>query len=76
MIWRVRIPDALHRLSVNRAGSESELQRAIVRWLSDYANGTTPQALGGRARAARMTPEERRASARKAGLARHGLTED
>lgn len=73
MKWYVRVPDALHRIGVEKAGGEAALQKLVVRWLSDYVNGTSMQAMGGKARAANMTPEERRASARKAAYARHGL---
>ena len=73
MKWHVRVPDALHRIGVAKAGGEAALQKLVVRWLSDYVNGESIQAKGGRARAANMTPEQRRESARRAGYARHGL---
>lgn len=73
MKWHVRVPDALHRIGVEKAGGEAALQKLVVRWLSDYVNGTSAQALGGKARAASLTPEERRELARRAGYARHGL---
>jgi len=73
MKWHVRIPDVLHRIGVEKAGGEAALQKLVVRWLSDYVNGTSAQSLGGKARAARMTPEARTEAARRAGYARHGL---
>lgn len=69
MDLRIRIPSMLARLAIDRAGSAQQLAKLTARWVEQYATGETAQALGGRARAERMTPEQRSESARRAGLA-------
>lgn len=73
MDWRVRVPGAVYRLAVEKAGSDKALAEMVAGWIGQWASGQTAQQLGGRARAARMTPEERSAAARRAGYARHGM---
>lgn len=70
MDWRIRLPGALVRRATAKAGSDADLAALVRCWLETYVDGTSPQALGGRATAARRTPEERSASARAAVLAR------
>lgn len=74
MIYRLRLPSALYRLAVARAGSPDALADLVRRYLTQYAAGDTAQQRGGTARAARLSPEQRSAIARRAALARHHPT--
>lgn len=74
MEFRLRIPGPLLRLAVEKAGgTPADLNRWIVGQLSDYVEGRNVFAENGRkgglARMSELTPEERSALARKAGLA-------
>lgn len=69
MDWRVRLPGALYRQCVERAGSDADLAALVRLWLTRYLD--PPQAAGGQARAARLTPERRADIARSAARARH-----
>jgi hypothetical protein len=72
MDWRLRIPSVLYRLARDRAGSDKELAERVRAWLERYASGDDQQraAQGGHARAAKLSPDERRESARRAAAAR------
>ena len=70
MDWRVRLPGAIYRQAVDRAGSDADLARLVVAYLTTYVDGTSAQSLGGRARAAALSDEERRAHARRMAAAR------
>lgn len=74
MDWRIRIPGGLYRQCVERAGSDADLALLVRGWLERYLD--PPQAAGGVARSARMTPERRSEIARAAALARHHRSTD
>jgi hypothetical protein len=63
MDWRLRLPSALYRLALARAGSDKDLAHLVVDYLERYVTGTTEAqqtgASGGHARAASLTPERR-----------------
>lgn len=69
MDWRLRLPSALYRRAVAKAGSDADLAALVRSWLARYLE-PSPQAVGGRARAARLTPEARSAIARQGAQAR------
>jgi len=64
------LPGAVYRRAVDRAGSPADLAALVTRWVTDYAAESSPQASGGRARAATMSPEQRQAHARRMAEAR------
>lgn len=75
MDWRLRLPGALYRQARDRAGSDAALADRVREWLTGYVTGqpTAGQQLaaqGGHARAASLTTEQRRESARRAARAR------
>ena len=70
MDWRLRLPGALYRMAVDRAGSDADLARIVRDYLGRYVDGTTAQQAGGRARAERLSPERRAEIARAAAQAR------
>ena len=70
MDWRLRLPGALYRRARDLAGSDAALADRVRHYLTQYVDGTTPQALGGRASAARLSEDERREKARAAARAR------
>ncbi len=74
MDWRLRLPGALYRQAVDRAGSDRELSAVVRQWITDYVEGrSASQALasrGGVARRDRMTPEQRADAASRAAQAR------
>ena len=78
--WMLRVPSTLLRLALDKAGSSGELNRIVVGLLSAYVNGqTAAQSLasqGGKARAEKLTPEQRSAIARKGAAARYALKPD
>ena len=39
MDWRLRVPSAIYRLALARAGSDRALADLAVRWLTRYAQG-------------------------------------
>lgn len=65
MEWRVRLPGAIYRRARDRAGSDAQLAALVRDYLETYVSGQTPAqplaAQGGRASAASLTAEERRA---------------
>lgn len=69
MDWRLRLPGALYRRAAEKAGSDADLARLVQSWLERYLD--PPQAAGGVARCASLTPERRSEIARAAALARH-----
>lgn len=75
MDWRLRVPSAVYRLAVNKAGSDRLLADLVRAWLDRYVAGVSPAAelgrKGGQARAEKLTPERRSEIARLAGKARH-----
>ena len=70
MDWRLRLPSALYRLAVERAGSDAALADVVRGYLERYV-GPSQQANAARARAASLTPERRSEIARLAARARH-----
>lgn len=70
MNWRVRLPGALYRLALEKAGDDGALAELVTRWLDAYVRGQSEAqangARGGKVAAERMTPEERRARGQKA----------
>ncbi len=66
MDFQLRLAHDLYRRAVNKAGGDRALADVVRDWIRQYVDGTTPQALGGKAAASRLTPEERRARARRA----------
>ncbi len=74
MIWRTRLPGALYRRAIARAGSDRQLADAVRAWLDTYVSGQTAAqqlaASGGLASAQALSPEARQARARAAALAR------
>lgn len=75
MDWRLRVPSAVYRLAVSRAGSDRLLADLVRAWLERYVAGVSPAAelgrKGGQARAEKLSPERRSEIARVAGRARH-----
>jgi len=60
MNWRIRLPGAVYRKAVDRAGSDASLADIARQWVSDYADEKpSAQQLGGRASQAALTPEQR-----------------
>ena len=70
MNWRLRLPSVVYRLALSKAGDDASLAALVVKFIEDYAHGTTFQAKGGQARQASMTPEERTIQGRAAADAR------
>jgi hypothetical protein len=70
MDWRVRIPGWLYRRAVERAGSDLELARLVRDYLTHYADETLPGQVGGRARWADRSDDERRTHAQQMAAAR------
>ena len=64
MTWRLRLPGALYRRAVERAGSDADLARLVAAYLTRYAEGQHADAA--RARSASLTPERRSEIARAA----------
>ena len=71
MDWRLRVPSAIYRLAMARAGSDRALADLAVRWLTRYAQGETQHQQAAQARARSLSPERRSEIARQAALARH-----
>lgn len=71
MDWRLRLPGALYRLALDKAGSPAALAALVVGWLTRYVDGSEPHRRAARARADSLTPERRSAIARQAAMARH-----
>jgi len=69
VIVRVYLSDALYALALPRAGNEDAIKAQARRLLETWATGQTAQALGGKARSARLTPARRTEIARAAGIA-------
>lgn len=70
MIVPLRIPSAIYRSALDKAGSDTALTDLLVRYVTQYATGETSQAKAGRARQATLSPSERSARARAAAQAR------
>ena len=70
----MRIPGGLYRRAVDRATADGTTLDAMVRhWLERYVDPVpTAQQLGGRAAAAKLTPEARSERARALAQARWG----
>jgi hypothetical protein len=66
MDWRLRLPAALYRLAVDKAGSDKASAELVVGLIEAWVKGDTAQAKAGRARAASMPTEERSALATQA----------
>lgn len=64
MDWRLRVPGALYRRAVDRAGSDGELARRVRDYLTRYVADTLPHQIAARARANRLSPERRSEIAR------------
>ena len=71
MDWRLRVPSAIYRLALARAGSDRALTELATRWLTRYAQGETQHQQAAIARARSLSPERRSEIARQAALARH-----
>lgn len=69
---RIRFPGAVWRLAAGKAGDDRALDAKIVAYVTQYATGTSGQAMGGRASMAGLTDEERREKAQRAARARWG----
>lgn len=72
MDWRLRLPSALYRVAVDKAGSDALLAERVRTWLTRYVETDgSQQREAAQARAAALTPERRTEIARLAAQARH-----
>lgn len=73
-IFNLRIPSPVLRIALDRLGSSGALNRWLVERLIELGDGTTAgqtlARIGGQARAAKLSPEQRSAIAAKASRAR------
>ena len=80
MRWRVEVPGALYRQARDRAGSDAQLADWVRAALAAYVAGQSPRqqlaAEAGRASAAKLSPDARRAKAQRAAHARWGTPHD
>lgn len=79
MDFRLRLPGAIYRQARDKAGDDASLAALLVRYVTQYATGTTAQQRGGVVASAKLTTEERRARASAAATARwqrHRTTPD